>query len=75
MALLGLKWLDVQRGDRILAFGCGTGLGLSLCLACGAAKVTGFGPSLLKLMIAYRRNRAAYFVGRLNLRQGGPVAI
>ncbi|QRM35226.1 cyclopropane-fatty-acyl-phospholipid synthase family protein [Microvirga sp. VF16] len=77
--LFGQHWLtaflDVQPGDRILVFGCGSGLELSLCLACGAGRVVGFDSWLVKLAIAYRRNRAAFLLGRLNLRHGGLEAL
>lgn len=68
-------FLDVQPGDRILVLGCGSGLELSLCLAYGAGRVVGFDPWLVKLAIAYRRNRAACLLGRLSLRHGGLEAL
>ena len=67
--------LDVQPGDRILVLGCGSGLELSLCLAYGASRVVGFDPWLVKLAIAYRRNRAACLLGRLSLRHGALEAL
>lgn len=46
-------------------------LGLPVCLASGAAKVTDFDPTLVKLAVAYRRYCAAFLLGRLDLRRRG----
>ena len=57
----------IRSGDRVLILGCGSGLGVARCLGLGASKVVGVERSLLKLAVAFRRNRSAYLLDRLDL--------
>lgn len=66
------KHLNVRPGDDVLAWGCGSGSSVSLCLARGAHSVVGCDNSWLQLLLAYRRNRGAFLLGRLELHRAKP---
>lgn len=67
-----VELLQLQQDDRVLEIGCGPGLALAACLAAHeSVSAVGVDHSELMIQQARRRNKSAYYSGRLHLVFGG----
>ena len=68
------RWIfdqvHLQRDQRVLLLGCGSGADLSMCFARGVSQIVAAERSLLKLLLACHLHRGPRLLGRLDLRWG-----